>query len=197
MVPARRAFLQAALAVPACVLRAQIVSAQGLGDFGGGPPPCNPSQKPTPAAPAGPDFKAGSPQRTSLLEPALGGEKLVLTGFVSGVICGPIKNARLDFWQPDAHGAYDTAGFRLRGYQLTDANGGYRLETIVPGPSAGRAPTIHVKVQPPGKPAFTTQLFFAARAENTHDPAYRPELELKLSGSATSRTAHFNIFLNL
>lgn len=187
----RRAFLRAVFAAPA------FAWTQGLGDFGAGPPPCNPNEKPTPAAPEGGDFKPGSPARSSLIEPGISGTKLVLSGYVSGVVCGLIKGARVDFWQADQRGVYDKTGFRLRGHQATDANGAYRLETIVPGPSGTHPPVIHVKVTPPGKAPFTTALFFADRAENKNDPAFRPELALKLTGPATAKTARFNIVLNL
>ena len=45
------------------------------------------------AAPEGPDFKPGAPGRSSLIDPTVTGTKLVLTGTVSGLTCGPIKRA--------------------------------------------------------------------------------------------------------
>src|SRR4051794_4364540 len=170
----RRAFLQHLVAIPtACVALTRSSAGQGLGQFGAeGPAPCNVDEKPTPAVPPGPEYKANAPQRASLVEPGVVGEKIVLTGTVSGVTCGPIKRARVEFWQPDGTGVYDTAGFRLRGQQFTDANGRFRLETIMPGATSRRAPHVHVKVQPPGKPAFTTEIFFADQPQNTKDPQF-------------------------
>ena len=186
------------LASGAAALRpARHVRAQGLGDFSAGPPACSPDAKPTPGTPQGPDFRPGAPARASLLEAGVTGTRLVLTGTVAGVTCGPIARARLDFWQADAKGVYDAAGFRLRGYQLTDGNGAYRLETIVPGPTQGHAPCLHLKVQPPGKAAFTTTLFFPNQPLNRTDPQFRPELLISIPKGAVAGTARFDIALNL
>lgn len=200
-VPTRRVFLRAsagaawALAMAGAGLRAL---AQGLGQFAAGPPPCDPSRQPTPAVPAGANYKPGAPERTSLVEPGTAGTKIELTGTVSGVTCGPIKRAAMEFWQADAHGSYDTASFRLRGRQLTDANGAYRLETIVPGPEGRRAPRLHVRVQPPGKPAFTTALFFAEHPANKTDAEFRSELAMKAASPRGGvKAATFDILLDL
>ena len=85
----------------------------------------------TPRQTEGPFFTPNSPQRISLLE---GGEKtrLVLVGTVLSPDCKPMPNALLDFWHSDEQGAYDNRGFRYRGHQHADAQGRYRLETIVP-----------------------------------------------------------------
>src|SRR5436190_13953570 len=93
----RRVFIaSAATASAAFVLGVTALgSAQGLGQFGSGPPPCDPNKKPTPKAAAGPDYKPGAPQRTSLVEAGVTGTKIVVTGTVSGVTCGPIKGAQL------------------------------------------------------------------------------------------------------
>ncbi len=171
--------------------------AQGLGAFSAGPPPCRPDVKPTPSTPQGTEFKAGAPERASLTEAGVAGRGFVLSGTVSGVTCGPIKQARVDFWQADAQGAYDTSGFRLRGFQITDGVGGYRLETIVPGPSKGRAPCLHVKVQPPGKAAFTSQLFFPDQRLNRTDPQFRQELLIAVSDTAGGGSGRFDIVLDL
>jgi protocatechuate 3,4-dioxygenase beta subunit len=45
----------------------------------------------------------------------------------------PVAGAKVDVWQADDSGAYDNAGYRLRGYTLTDDSGRYAMETIVPG----------------------------------------------------------------
>src|SRR5262245_56939260 len=81
----------------------------------------------------GPYFKPQSPLRASLLEPGMPGARIVVDGAVLGRDCKPIPRALLDFWQADAGGEYDNAGFRLRGHQFTDEAGRYRLETVVPG----------------------------------------------------------------
>src|SRR5688572_9742185 len=83
----------------------------------------------TPPQTAGPFYKPRSPERKSLLEAGIQGEKIVLEGTVRSINCKPVPGALVDFWQADASGAYDNAGYKLRGHQFTDAAGKYRLET--------------------------------------------------------------------
>ena len=73
----------------------------------------------TPPAPdGGPYYKRSSPQRASLLEPGIGGTRLVISGWVLSTTCRPVEQALLDFWQADDRGQYDNSGFRLRGTSL-------------------------------------------------------------------------------
>ena len=136
----------------------------------------------TPRQTEGPFFSPHSPKRTSLLE---GKEKtrLIVTGSVLSAQCKPVPNALLDFWHSDEEGEYDNRGFRYRGHQFADAQGRYRLETIVPAEYPGRTRHIHVKVQAPGKRILTTQMYFAGDPGNRRDGLYRPELEMKKSGA--------------
>jgi protocatechuate 3,4-dioxygenase beta subunit len=136
----------------------------------------------TPRQTEGPFFTPNSPKRISLLE---GGEKsrLIVTGTVLSAQCKPVPNALLDFWHADEQGEYDNRGFRCRGHQNADAQGRFRLETIVPAEYPGRARHIHVKVQAPGKRILTTQLYFPCDPGNRRDGIYRPELEMKKSKS--------------
>jgi protocatechuate 3,4-dioxygenase beta subunit len=132
----------------------------------------------TPLQTEGPFFTPNSPRRASLLE---GKEKsrLVVTGTVLSAQCKPVPNALLDFWHSDEEGAYDNRGFRYRGHQHADAQGRFRLETIVPAEYPGRTRHIHVKVQAPGKRILTTQLYFPGDPGNQRDGLYRRELEMK------------------
>src|SRR5438876_8905135 len=61
----------------------------------------------SPALTEGPYYKAGSPERTSLLEPGSVGTKLALMGYVFDKNCRPFAHAWLDFWQADGNGVYD------------------------------------------------------------------------------------------
>ena len=90
------------------------------------------------------------------------GERLIVTGYVLDQDCKPVAGALLDFWQADGEGVYDNEGYRLRGRQYTDAEGRYRLETVIPGEYPGRTEHIHVKAQAPGGRVLTTQLYFPA-----------------------------------
>jgi protocatechuate 3,4-dioxygenase beta subunit len=126
----------------------------------------------------GPFFRPESPKRAMLIEPGAK-SRLVLAGMVLSAQCRPVPNALLDFWHADEEGEYDNRGFRYRGHQFADAQGRYRLETIVPAEYPGRARHIHVKVQAPGRRILTTQVYFPGEAGNRRDGLYRPELEMK------------------
>ena len=133
----------------------------------------------TPRQTEGPFFKTESPKRSSLLEKASGKDRVTVAGIVMSAQCKPVANALLDFWHADEAGAYDNRGYRYRGHQFTDAQGRYRLETIVPSLYPGRARHIHVKVQAPGRRMLTTQLYFPGDAANRRDGLYRPDLEIR------------------
>jgi protocatechuate 3,4-dioxygenase beta subunit len=128
----------------------------------------------------GPYFKTNSPERSSLVSDDTQGTLLTITGQVLGQDGTPVANALLDFWQADASGAYDNSGYMLRGHQYTDENGYYTLTTVVPGLYPGRTRHIHVKVQAPGGPMLTTQLYFPGEARNTTDGIFDPSLVLNV-----------------
>ena len=143
----------------------------------------------------GPFFKPRSPERTSLLDTGIAGTKLVLSGMVVSGGCKPLANTVLDFWQADDGGTYDNTGFKLRGYQRTDANGKFRLETIVPGLYPGRTRHIHVKAMSPGGVVLTTQIYFPGEARNARDGLFRPDLVMSLAKDSAQQTGHFDFVL--
>jgi protocatechuate 3,4-dioxygenase beta subunit len=145
-------------------------------------PACDDGDDPTPAQTEGPYFTPNSPERASLLEAGLAGDRLTVAGTVLATDCRPLRRALLDFWQADAAGEYDNQGYRLRGHQFTDADGRFRLETVVPGLYPGRTRHIHVKVQAAGGPVLTTQLYFPGEAANAGDGIFREELLLTMDG---------------
>ena len=109
----------------------------------------------------GPYYKADTPERNVLYEEGMEGTRLILVGYVLDQDCNPLPNAWLDFWQADARGEYDNAGYRLRGHQYTDEQGRYYLETVLPGLYLSRPiEHIHVKVRPEGREEITSQLYF-------------------------------------
>ena len=130
----------------------------------------------------GPFFKTNTPRRSSLVEPQSKAPKLTVTGRVLSARCQPVANALLDFWHADEDGEYDNRGFRYRGHQFTDAQGSYRLQTIVPAEYPGRTRHIHVKLQAPGMRVLTTQLYFRDEPGNRRDGLYRPDLEMRMPG---------------
>jgi protocatechuate 3,4-dioxygenase beta subunit len=168
---------------------------QAIPQTGSGPV-CSSPAKPTVALTEGPYFKAGSPERTSLLDNSMKGTKLVLSGYVLTTDCSPASHALLDFWQADANGQYDNSGYTLRGHQFTDATGHYQLTTIVPGLYPGRTEHIHVKVQVPGGPVLTTQLFFPGVPENESDGIFDPSLVLNVQPASAGLEAEFNFIVS-
>jgi protocatechuate 3,4-dioxygenase beta subunit len=179
----RREFLTAAVAVAlAAVSDAKAQAAKTCGAA-------------TPSQTEGPYYKPNTPMRASLLEPGMPGTKLVIEGSVLTTGCKPVPRAMLDFWQADATGRYDNAGYRLRGHQLTDESGRYRLETIVPAEYPGRTRHIHVKIQAPGQPALTTQLYFPDGAENRRDSIFDPALVMRVRDADGGRLATFDFIL--
>jgi protocatechuate 3,4-dioxygenase beta subunit len=194
----RRGFLQLAstgLISAAWIRPANAALPQGLDKFTVPGTACA-NVTPTPAVPDDQTFLKGASERSRLVESGMTGQKLVITGVVKGVVCGPIKGARIDFWQADANGTYDPLGMKLRGYQLTGDNGQYRLETIVPGSYSGRAPRINARIQASGKPALTTALYFPDNKLNPRDPAFKPELVVKVTPSADGLIGTFDFVLN-
>ena len=147
-------------------------------------PACHDGDTATLAQTEGPYFKPSSPERIELFEEGMAGQPIELIGLVLSRACKPISGALLDFWQADAKGGYDNSGFRLRGHQFTDAEGRYRLRSVVPGVYPGRTRHIHVKVQPRGGQVLTTQLYFPGEAKNRSDGLFRKELVVRTGKNA-------------
>jgi protocatechuate 3,4-dioxygenase beta subunit len=158
-------------------------------------PACGAPAKATAAQTEGPYFKRSSPLRQSLLEGGTAGDKLTLTGRVLDTRCQPVAKALLDFWQADADGAYDNRGFRMRGHQFSDTRGAFHLDTVLPGLYPGRTRHIHVKVQAPGGPVLTTQLYFPDEAANRGDGIFSPALLVVLRRDAAGAAAAFDFVL--
>lgn len=123
------------------------------------------------------------------------GTQLQLSGRVFDRQCQPQSGAVLDFWQADASGRYDNAGYRLRGHQSTSADGRYTLKTVIPGEYPGRTEHIHVKVSAPGRPTLTTQLYFPGVAGNNRDSIFDQSLLIRLDDSAPVRVGAFDFVL--
>jgi protocatechuate 3,4-dioxygenase beta subunit len=175
--------------------RVHVAGRQGLDQFMASPP-CK-DEKLTPVVPPQPAFVPDAPARTSLIEPGATGSRVVIAGHVIGLRCGRIKGARVDFWQPDQTGAYGARGSRWRGYQMTDADGRYRLETVAPGAPPGRARHFSARVEPLGKPALTTALYFPGDPGNDRDKYFAPQLVLRAVAGAPPGTYAFDFILDL
>ncbi|MEM7534461.1 MAG: hypothetical protein AAF639_19925 [Chloroflexota bacterium] len=202
----RREFVKLGLASTAGIA---LVACIAEGDsFGNGPdmaagaggvqlaptPQCDDHDE-TPAQTAGPFYTPNTPERTSLREDGLPGTPLVVTGTVLTTTCQPIAGAMLDFWHTDDNGDYDNEGYRFRGHQFADANGNFRLETIMPGLYPGRTRHIHVRVQGEGTDLLTTQLYFPGDAENAGDSIFDAVLLMEMTSEGDTNAASFNFVL--
>jgi catechol 1,2-dioxygenase len=128
----------------------------------------------------------------------------VLRGQIRSLDDRPIAGATLDMWQAGADGYYsgfhlDTPAGNLRGRVVTDAEGRFEVETVLPGPytiplegpcgelcrAAGWSPWrpghLHLIVGGPGHDPLTTQLFFEGEEylDNDVASAVKPELILR------------------
>jgi protocatechuate 3,4-dioxygenase beta subunit len=158
-------------------------------------PACHDGDEPTLAQTEGPFFKPSSPERIELIEAGMAGQPIELVGFVLTRDCKPIAGALLDFWQADGNGNYDNSGFRLRGHQFTDADGRFRLRTVVPGVYPGRTRHFHVKVQPRGGRVLTTQLYFPGEAKNRADGLFRKDLLVRTAKNEGWLAGRFDFVL--
>jgi len=133
----------------------------------------------TPAETEGPYFVDEKLNRSDIRADASGANARAGTALslafgvyrMNGSGCLPWTGAQVDVWHCDAGGVYSDVGAQrsvgenyLRGYQLTDAQGVARFQTIYPGWYMGRAVHIHFKVRAfsGGQKTyeFTSQVFF-------------------------------------
>src|SRR5215470_19933187 len=159
LAPSRRAVLRSALVAGGAGLAthySQLVPAQGAAPT----PQCHDGDEPTVRETEGPFFKPSSPERGHLVEPGTKARLVKITGVVLTRSCRPVARALVDLWHADERGDYDNSGFRYRGHLFTDAEGRYRLRTILPALYTGRTRHYHVKVQAPQQRVLTTQLYF-------------------------------------
>jgi protocatechuate 3,4-dioxygenase beta subunit len=151
----------------------------------------------------GPFYKAGAPERSSLWESGMRGNKLTVAGRVLNTRCEPIAYATVDAWQCDSDGVYDNTGYRLRGKLKTDGKGRYELVTVLPPPykvseSRYRPAHIHLKLSAPGSKVLTTQLYFDGDRWNAVDNAYRKSLTLRPAAALNgAKTASFDFHLRV
>jgi protocatechuate 3,4-dioxygenase beta subunit len=106
-----------------------------------------------------------------------------LSGRVMTASGEPVRNAVVEIWQVDANGAYihsrsQNASRRDRNFQgygrfETGSTGEYRFRTIRPVGYPGRAPHIHIAVQPPGRSKFITQCLIEGEPANARDNVLR------------------------
>jgi protocatechuate 3,4-dioxygenase beta subunit len=116
------------------------------------------------------------------ITPAVG-EITHLSGRVLSRAGEPVRNALVEIWQVDHHGAYLHSGtsnrdrrdanFQGFGRFLTGTTGEYYFRTIKPVPYPGRTPHIHVKVKRGDRELLTTQCYIKGHPQNDQDSVLR------------------------
>lgn len=143
----------------------------------------------------GSHFRPGAPFRAKITPPHEPGKTLVIKGRVWAYDTKePLARAKMDIWQANAEGHYDTPvvstpefddAFTNRARLYCDQNGYYEFETIHPGPyrisdHEWRAPHINFRVRSPGYDTLVTQLFFQSDPYHELDPFVQPSLVVGL-----------------
>ncbi len=146
-------------------------------------PSCGPAPSPTAAQTEGPYFRPNAPERRDLVADAPNGRPILIGGFVTDARCMPLPGAVVEIWQADDRGAYDNAGFRLRGWQRADAEGRWTFATVFPGVYPGRTPHFHVKVRRPEGRTLTTQLYLPDEPGNRRDRLFDSRLQVRIEAA--------------
>jgi catechol 1,2-dioxygenase len=169
----------------------------------------------------GPFYRFGAPFQTKLAGPNEPGERLIISGKVYGSDCrSHLPNTLIEIWQANQAGLYDTdkpgnfterVDFHLRGMMLTDHQGSYEFETIMPGrypvpPNlpglekyAGltRPAHIHFRVSESLHVPLTTQLYFKGDPYIAKDPwaGRKPSMAIALKQSGQFLRGAFDVVL--
>jgi catechol 1,2-dioxygenase len=169
----------------------------------------------------GPFYRFGAPFQTKLAGPNEPGERLIVSGKVFSSDCrSHLPNTLIEIWQANKAGLYDTdkpgdfterVDFRLRGMMLTDQQGNYEFETIVPGrypvpPNlpglekyAGltRPAHIHFRVSESLHVPLTTQLYFKGDPYVAKDPwaGHKPSMAIALKQNGQFLRGTFDVVL--
>ena len=103
----------------------------------------------------GPFYKPNAPVRSRV------DQGHILSGIIrSATGCAPIVGARIEFWLAGANGEYDD---NHRATIFADSNGGYRFESNLPPPYAGRPSHIHIRASAEGFQTLITQYYPPAK----------------------------------
>ena len=169
----------------------------------------------------GPFYRFGAPFQTKLAGPNEPGERLTIFGTVYSSDCrSRLPNTLVEVWQANQAGLYDTnkpgdfterVDFHLRGMMLTDQQGHYEFETVMPGrypvpPNlpglekyAGltRPAHIHFRVSESLHVPLTTQLYFKDDPYIAKDPwaSRKPSMALGLKQDGKLLRGNFDIVL--
>jgi len=129
------------------------------------------ARKPTASAVLGPFYRRRAPHRSVLYMPGDPGIPLHLSGTVYSTKGVKLPGARIEIWQTNGAGFYDTTGNRYRDTLNANIEGIYAVLTVVPGHYPGRlCQHVHYLVRAEGHKPLVTQLFFATDKIFEGDP---------------------------
>ncbi|MGH6893015.1 MAG: hypothetical protein ACREEP_12215 [Dongiaceae bacterium] len=169
----------------------------------------------------GPFYRFGAPFRTRLAEADEPGQRLSVYGTVYSSDCRtPLPRALIEVWQANSAGQYDTdkpgnfteaTAFHLRGMMLTDEQGQYEIETVLPGrypippglpglenyAGQTRPAHIHFRIMEIQHVPLTTQLYFEDDPYIATDPwaHNKPTLAIALKQDGKDLRGVFDIVL--
>ncbi len=133
--------------------------------------------EPTTADILGPFYRANSPLRSDVVpESDNDPDTVLMTGMVLTNDCSPLEGASVELWQADGEGVYDNNSpqFRYRGTFITNADGSYFFNTVVPGHYLNgaqfRPAHLHFQVSKPGYRSIITQIYFEGDQYIPADP---------------------------
>ena len=192
MASTRRSVLAALIASPVLVMADSELSAAAPAFGLDLTPACRDGDEQTVVQTEGPYFKPNAPLKRDLAVDAPGGERMTIGGLVLDTACRPLPRALVQIWHADESGAYDTKGYKLRGYQYADDDGRWWFSTIVPAAYAGRTRHYHVKVQKPHGRILTSQLYFPNERLNEQDSLFDRRLVMRVSSSDEGRFGRFD-----
>jgi len=130
-----------------------------------------PARKATAAAVLGPFYRRLAPHRSVLYMPGDPGVPLHLSGTVYSTKGTKLPGARIEIWQANGAGFYDTAGNRYRDTLNANIEGVYAVLTVIPSHYPGRVcQHVHYLVRAEGHKPLVTQLFFATDKVFEGDP---------------------------
>lgn len=137
----------------------------------------------------GPYYVQDAPMRTVIASEDEPGTRLFIQGRVFANDCTtPLPGTIVDIWHANIDGCYsvlencpDEDPFNLRGQFLTDENGFYAYETVLPGYYTGRCRHVHYRLAPAAHPILVTQLYFEGDPRIPTDPfASQPQAENRI-----------------
>jgi protocatechuate 3,4-dioxygenase beta subunit len=165
--------------------------------------------EPTSSDIEGPYWSQNHPNRTILAGTDEPGTRIFISGSVKYNDCEtPIPNTQIDVWHANDEGCYtvfqecqsgnfEQDPFNLRGIMVTDENGNYAFESILPGYYSGRPRHFHYKATTPSGLEHITQCYFQTdpniddQWENSH-----PGLVIPLTETEEGLIGSFDLVLN-